>query len=184
MADFRLDTERLTLRAWRDEDIGPFQTICADPRVMVSLGPVMTLAETAALVARMQELQAGLGHCFWALERRADARLLGWCGAIRGSAGPVADKIEIGWRLASDCWGQGYASEAARATVGWCLAELPDDAVWAITNVDNHRSRSVMARLGMRHRPELDFDHPKVPEGDPLRPHVAYVLERPGRAAG
>ena len=178
-----IETERLVLRTWDDHDIAPFAEICADPRVMATLGPVMDLSETAALVTRCQTDQTTLGHCFWALERRADARLVGWCGVIRGTVGPVADKPELGWRLAADCWGQGYASEAARATIAWCFANLDDDALWAITTVANTGSRAVMARLGMRYHPDLDFDHPRVPADSPLVRHVAYSLLRPVNSA-
>ena len=173
-----IETERLVLRAWEARDIAPFQVICSDPVVMAQLGPPMSLEQIAARISQMQTMQAELGHCFWALERREDARLIGWCGVIRGTVGPVEGQPEIGWRLASDCWGQGYASEAARATVGWCFANLPDDTAWAITTPANTNSRAVMQRLGMRERPELCFDHPQVAQGDPLRPHVTYSLER------
>ena len=180
MSDFRIVTERLILRAWREDDTVPFQAICSDPEVMATLGPRLDLAQTAALVARMHAVQTEHGHCFWALERRGDSKLIGWCGAIRGTAGPVVGKAEIGWRMARDCWGCGFASEAARATVTWAFANLADDAVWAITSVDNRRSRAVMERLGMIYRTELDFEHPRVAEGNPLRPHVAYELKRAG----
>lgn len=181
MSGFRLETDRLVLRAWRDEDIAPFHRICSDSEVMATLGPPLSRDETAALVARMQGLQGEFGHCFWALERRADARLIGWCGVIRGSVGPVEGKPEIGWRLARDTWGQGFASEAARASIAWAFANLADGAVWAITSVGNVRSRAVMERLGMQYRADLNFDHPRVPHGDPLVPHVTYML---GRRAG
>lgn len=145
---------------------------------MASLGPVMSLEETAALIERVRAREERDGHTFWALERREDARLIGWCGVIRGDAGPMEGKAEIGWRLASDCWGAGYVSEAARASVDWLFAHLSDDSVWAITHTGNTRSRAVMERLGMRHYPALDFDHPRLAEDDPLRPHVAYGLAR------
>jgi RimJ/RimL family protein N-acetyltransferase len=179
MAEFRLETERLVLRSWRDADIDPFHAINSDPEVMATLGPLMSRDEVAALVERVRGIEAGHGHTFWALESKQDARLIGWCGAIRGSVGPVEGRPEIGWRIARDCWGRGYVTEAARATVEWCFAELPDDAVWAITSTGNARSRAVMERLGMQYRPELDFDHPKIDAGDPLRRHVAYELPRP-----
>lgn len=172
------------MRSWRDEDVAPFHAICADPLVMAMLGPVMSLEETRALVERVDTMEAVHGHTFWALERREDARLIGWCGAIRGSAGPVEGKAEIGWRLASDCWGRGYATEAARATLDWIFAHLDDNAAWAITHTGNTRSRAVMDRLGMRYRPGDDFDHPRIAEGDPLRRHVTYRLGRDERRAG
>lgn len=173
--------ERLMLRAWREEDRAPFAAMSADPEVMATLGPVMSRAESDATIDRVAALEAEHGYTFWAMERLSDGRFLGWCGAIPGTIGPVAGEVEIGWRLARDAWGQGYASEAAKATVEWCFAQLPCDAVWAITSQGNHRSRAVMGRLGMRYRPECDFLHPKLAEDSPLRPHVAYSLARPER---
>ncbi|MFM5885304.1 MAG: GNAT family N-acetyltransferase [Novosphingobium sp.] len=172
-----IETARLVLRSWRDDDLEPFAAMSADPKVMATLGPLMTRDETAALIARLRGLEARDGHTFWAVEHRADQRMIGFCGAIRGTAGPVDGKAEIGWRLARDCWGLGLASEAARAVVDWAFANLDDRTVWAITSVDNLRSRAVMDRLGMVYRPEFDFDHPNVPEGDPLCAHVTYSLE-------
>lgn len=178
MSAFRLETERLRLRSWRADDATAFHAINSDPEVMATLGPVMTLGDVIALIARMQGVEAEHGHCFWAMERRDDDRLIGWCGAIVGSAGPASGRREIGWRMARNCWGQGFVTEAARATVGWLFANRGDDAVWAITTPNNLRSRAVMERLGMAHRPELDFDHPGVAEDDPLLRHVAYELTR------
>ena len=166
------------MRSWRESDLAPFHAICSDPDVMATLGPMMSLAETAALIERVRALEARDGHTFWALERREDARLIGWCGVIRGTAGPVEGKAEIGWRLARDCWGLGYIAEAAIATLDWLFTHLPDQEAWAITSVGNKRSRAVMERLGMTYRPELDFDHPKLAAGDPLLAHVTYNLTR------
>lgn len=178
MSGFRLEAERLVLRSWRRDDAAAFHAINSDPEVMATLGPVMSLAEVAALIGRMQGIEAEHGHCFWAMERRDDERLIGWCGAIIGSAGPVAGKREIGWRMARDCWGQGLVSEAARATIDWLFANRRDDSLWAITTPSNLRSRAVMERQGMIYRPELDFDHPRLEPDDPLLRHVAYELKR------
>lgn len=178
MTEFRLETERLVLRSWREADIDPFHAICSDPLVMATLGPLLSREQTAALIDRCVVRERELGFTFWAVERREDARLIGWCGVIRGNAGPVDGLAEIGWRLASDCWGRGYASEGARATVDWSFANLPDASLWAITNVDNLSSRAVMERLGMRRREDLDFDHPHVAADSPLVPHVTYQLAR------
>lgn len=178
-----IETARLRMRSWRGDDLAPFHAICADPAVMATLGPVLDRAQTAALIERVTAREAEHGHTFWALERKEDRRLIGWCGVIRGTDGPVAGKAELGWRLASDCWGQGYASEAARGSLGWTFTNLPDDAAWAITHTGNIRSRAVMERLGMHYRPELDFAHPRLAADDPLRPHVAYCLPRAEWAA-
>jgi RimJ/RimL family protein N-acetyltransferase len=173
-----IETDRLILRSWRDADVDPFHAINSDPEVMATLGPVMSRDEVSALIERVRAIELEHGHTFWALERKQDQRLIGWCGAIRGSVGPIVDKPEIGWRMARDCWGAGYVTEAARASVDWLFANRSDPAVWAITNTENHRSRAVMERLGMTYRPELDFDHPKIAAGDPLLRHVTYELAR------
>ena len=178
MPEVRIETERLVLRSWREEDIAPFARICADPAVMATLGPVLDLEGTRALVERERGYEAQWGHTFWVVERREDQRLIGKCGIVRGRIAPISGEVEIGWRLASGCWGHGYATEAAKASVQWAFANLEDDAVWAITAASNRGSRAVMERLGMEHLPELDFDHPRLNADDPLRPHVTYRLER------
>src|SRR3546814_16248550 len=78
-----IETERLVMRSWRDEDIAPFQRICSDPEVMATLGPPLDLDAAAARIGWMREHEAEHGHCFWALERREDARLNGWFGVCQ-----------------------------------------------------------------------------------------------------
>ena len=183
MADLPLLTERLILRAWRDEDAPPFQAICTDPAVMEFLGPPLTLASAQELVRRQQGWQANLGYCFWAMEHRATGELMGFCGIKPGAQGtPIEGRIEIGWRMARKWWGAGLACEAARATLDWTWAHLDTDSVWAITTTGNLRSRALMRRLGMIRRHDLDFDHPALPDGDPLRAHMTCRIERPGPA--
>lgn len=179
MAEFRLDTERLALRDWRSDDLDDFHRLGIDRKVMATLGPVMTREQSAALIADLQARAINFGHTFWALERKGDNRVIGFTGLVRGKAPQIAGELEIGWRLASDCWGEGYATEAAKAALDWAFANRPGEPVIAITSVTNSGSRAVMERLGMKHRPERDFDHPAVPEGDPLRPHVLYDKEPP-----
>jgi RimJ/RimL family protein N-acetyltransferase len=179
MGEFRIETPRLILRSWREEDIDPFHAICSDPVVMETLGPLMSRDETAALIMRMNSIEAQHGHTAWAMERKADGALIGWCGLIPGAKGtPIEGKTDIGWRMASSVWGNGFATEAAIAVMTWAFDNLPDDAIWAITAVVNHRSRALMERLGMRHEAALDFDHPNVAADSPLLRHVSYRIDR------
>ena len=173
MSEFRLETERLILRPWRDADHAPFAAICADPRVMATLGPVMNRTESDALLDRVEAIEAEHGHTFWALERKADSALIGWCGVIRADIAPIDGKAEIGWRLAHDAWGQGYATEAARAALDDAFGRLGMNEVLAYTGPANLRSQAVMRRLGMTREPQRDFLHPNITEGD--RRSVVYV---------
>jgi RimJ/RimL family protein N-acetyltransferase len=178
MADLRIETERLALRSWLADDVDDFLVVNSDPAVMATLGPLMDRDQVAATIFRMQEIEAEHGHCFWAMVRAQDHRVIGWCGAIRGTVDPIKGQLEIGWRMARDCWGHGYATEAAAATLDWLFANREDDAAWAITTPANRGSRAVMERLGMDYLPELDFDHPGVPADDPLLRHVTYRITR------
>ncbi len=173
-----IETERLTLRGWRDGDRDPFHAMCNDPDVMAYLGPPLSRAESAAAIDRQQALLATTGYCFWAVERAADRAFLGFCGLKPGAAGtPIENEIEIGWRLAAPHWGQGYAREAAAATLAWAWRTLDVPQVVAITVPANRRSWGLMERLGMVRVADGAFDHPAAPPA--LRSHITYRIARP-----
>jgi RimJ/RimL family protein N-acetyltransferase len=174
---FSLETRRLTLREWYDDDFDMLHAICTCPEVMATIGPLHDEAQTRALLERLQQRQVEHGCSFWAMERRSDGRVLGFCGISRGTVSQIAGELEIGWRIARDCWGQSYAREAAEGALRWAAEAHPGQPVWAITSVGNARSRGLMERLGMVHRPDLDFPHPAVADDSPLKAHVTYWLE-------
>ncbi len=172
-----IDTERLILRPWSDADRAPFHAMCTDPRVIEFLGPPQTRAETDAAVDRQIAFQQRLGHCFWAIERREDGAFLGFCGLKPGAeATPIAGEVEIGWRLAAEHWGRGYAREAAEAGLAWGWRSLGVAQIAAITVLGNRRSWGLMERLGMVRDPNGDFDHPGAPAQ--LRAHITYRAAR------
>lgn len=173
-----IETDRLILRPWRDSDRAPFAAMGADPEVMRFLGPLMTRAESDAIVDRIQGQIERDGHGFWAVERKADGAFLGFCGAKVAEVGPLTGEPELGWRFARAYWGQGYAREAAEASRDWVFDVLGKRLVFAMTVLANRSSWGLMERIGLRRRPELDFDHPRLAEGDPLRPHIIYTQER------
>lgn len=177
MAGLRLGTDRLVLRDWQVEDSDDFHRLHSDPKVMATLGEVRDMAYTKGLIADLQgRSRRNGGYTYWAIERRDNRRVIGFCGLVRGYEGPIVGELEIGWRLASDCWGQGYALEAARSALDWARLEFPSKRVVAITAAINERSRALMKKLGMRHLPTLDFDHGKVAVGSALRRHVVYEI--------
>ena len=181
MAEFNIETARLILREWRESDAEPFHAMSADPRVMATLGPLMSRAESDALIARIQQRQVEHGHTFWALERKDDNMFIGWCGLVVAlNELPIRGKLEIGWRLTHTAWGQGYAREAAQASLDWGFQTLGAEDIWAITSVNNNRSWGLMERLGMIRQHDMDFDHPNVADDSPLKRHVTYRI---GRAA-
>ena len=175
-----IQTERLILRGWRDDDAALHHAMCADPAVMAYLGPAPTPAESAAVVARQKAMFADYGACFWALERRDTGAFIGWCGIKPGPVGtPIEEKPEIGWSLIQSEWGRGYAREVAEASLVWGWHELNVPTVWAITVPANTASRGLMERLGMTRVVDGDFDHPKLAENDRLRRHILYRIDRP-----
>lgn len=173
-------TERLILRRWRDADRAPFAAMGADSDVMRFLGPLQDRATADAGIDRMIADQAARGYAVWAVERRRDNAFLGFCGLnpVDLGATPINDEVEIGWRLKRDAWGRGYAREAAAAVLGWGFGDGGLARIVAMTTAANSRSWRLMERLGMTRRADLDFDHPALSLGDPLRPHIVYVIDR------
>jgi RimJ/RimL family protein N-acetyltransferase len=181
----RQTTARLILREWRDEDRAPFADLNADPRVAEFLGEPMDRAASDALVERIVARWAADGSGLWAVERVEDGAFLGFAGLAAPSFETAFTPcVEVGWRLAAPFWGNGYATEAARAALRFGFEDLDLEEIVSLTTVANARSRAVMERLGMTRNPADDFDHPRLAEGNPLRPHVLYRLGRDAWTSG
>lgn len=164
-----LHTARLVLRRWRDEDLAPFAAMNADPVAMEHFPAMLTREQSDALVDRVETHFDDHGYGLWALE--ADGTFVGFTGLVwQTYDASFTPALEVGWRLARSAWGHGYATEAGAAALARGLQEV--DSVVSTTALTNVRSQRVMQRLGMRR--ELEFDHPRVPEGHPVRPHVLY----------
>ena len=176
-----IETERLILREWRDEDRDAFLAMGESSAVMEHLGGRSTPEQVDAGIARIRACQAANGFCFWAMERRDDGAFLGFCGLklAPDKGTPIEGEVEIGWRLREDAWGQGYAREAAAAALAWAWANTDAPRVVSLTVPANMRSWGLMERLGMTRRPDLDFGHPLFAEDHPLHWHIVYVAERP-----
>lgn len=173
-----LETERLTLREWRDSDIDPFYRMNADPQVMEFFPSTLTREETVGMVKRIRRHFRENGFGLWACELRMTPGFIGFVGLqIPRFSAPFMPCVEIGWRLAKDYWGNGYATEAAFKCLeaGFEMFELGE--IVAMTAVINQRSRRVMEKLGMSYSPSDDFDHPKVPDASPLSRHVLYRIQ-------
>jgi RimJ/RimL family protein N-acetyltransferase len=175
-------TPRLLMRRWRDSDRVPFAALNADPEVMRYFPAVLDRAESDRTIDRFEHRFDGQGFGLWALEVHATGEFIGFTGlnpmpdGVAGAGG-----LEVGWRLARRAWHRGFATEAATAAleVGFSGLGLPE--IWSLTAVVNQPSEAVMKRLGMVRYAACD--HPRVPEGQMLRPHLVYRIGRESWAA-
>lgn len=178
-----LTTARLRLRPWRPEDLPRFTELNADPRVMEHFPKLLTSEESDRQAAGIAAHFQKHGFGFWAVEAIGVTDFVGFVGlSIPTFEAHFTPCVEIGWRLAFDHWGHGYATEAARAAVDCGFRRLGLAEIVAFTVPANRRSIAVMQRLGMTRSPAEDFDHPRLPQGHPLRRHVLYRLQRPPEA--
>lgn len=170
-------TERLLLRQWRDDDLEPFAELNADPEVMRYFPAPLTREQSDALAGRERERIARDGWGLWAVEVVDGPPFVGFVGLARPRfEAHFTPAVEIGWRLARGHWGNGYATEAARAVLAFGFDELRLAEIVSFTSVANVPSQRVMERLGMTRDAEGDFDHPNLAAGHPLRRHVLYRI--------
>lgn len=172
-----LSSGRIRLRRWREEDREAFAAMNSDARVMEFFRSPLSRVESDAMVARIEKQFGEHGFGLWAIEVPGVAPFVGFAGLTwaRFSA-PFTPCVEVGWRLAFEYWGHGYATEAARLALGYGFGTAALSEVVSFTSATNRRSRAVMKRLGMRRDPAEDFDYPGFSEGHPLRRHVLYRL--------
>lgn len=172
-----LRTPRLRLRCWRPADRAPFAAMNADPRVMENLPQLLSREESDALADRIEAHFAEHGYGLWAVEIPGAADFAGFVGlSIPRFTAHFTPCVEVGWRLAAEYWGQGYATEAARAAVDAGFDHLKLNEIVSLTVPFNTRSRRVMEKIGMSRDSADDFDHPILPEGHRLRRHVLYRI--------
>ncbi len=173
----RLVTARLLLREWRETDLGPFVVMNADRRVMRLLQGPMTAEQSTASLSRIRKQWEAQGWGLFAVERQDGSALIGFCGLAPVTfEARFSPKVEIGWRLAYDEWGQGFATEAASAVLDWVFGDLRWPEIVSFAREENTASRAVMTRLGMMREPESDFDLPSPPGGEGRPRHLFYRL--------
>ncbi|HEX4901477.1 MAG TPA: GNAT family N-acetyltransferase [Acidimicrobiales bacterium] len=182
MAPPELRTERLVLRQWREDDRDAWAAMNADPRVMEHFPSTLTRAEADQWLEFNRDRLEARGWGLWAVEVPGVAPFIGFVG-LNGPGfdvpGHGEDCLEVGWRLAAEHWGKGYAPEGAQAALDLAWDELGLDEVVSFTAVGNTKSRRVMEKLGLVL--EREFDHPRVPDGSPIRRHALYRIGRPER---
>lgn len=177
-----LRTERLLLRPWRDADLAPYAALNADPVVMRHFPSTLTREQSDLHVRSVRERAVRGEPSLWAVEVVGGAEFIGFVGlAVPSFRAPFTPCVEVGWRLAKEHWGSGYAPEGARAAMAFGFEVLGLDEIVSFTSEGNSASRRVMEKLGMRRDPSDDFEHPGLPPGHHLRRHVLYRLRREHR---
>ena len=180
-----IQTERLILRQWSEKDLEPFAQLNADPRVREYFPGLLSRQESDSSVKLMSDHIERCGWGFWAASLVLTGEFIGFIGLedvhFTAPFNKLAPAIEIGWRLAFNYWGKGYATEGALAALRYGYETLKIEEIVSFTAVANQHSRHVMEKIGMHHDPKDDFDHPKLAEGHPLRKHVLYRLEKSKR---
>jgi len=175
----RLETERLILRRWRPSDREPFAKLNADSRVMQFFPRCLSREESQALVDRIEAHFEEHAFGLFAAELRETSSFIGFVGlSVPEFKAHFTPCVESGWRLAAEYWNRGLATEGARAVLKHAFENLGIEELVSFTVPANVPSRRVMEKIGMTHRLEDDFDHPKLPEGHPLRRHVLYRIHR------
>jgi RimJ/RimL family protein N-acetyltransferase len=178
----QLETPRLLLRRWQEDDREPFAEMNADPVVMHYFEAPMTREQSDEAIDRYLAAFDREGFSFFAATLLETGDFIGTIGlqtmrdAVPNLPQPA---VEIGWRLTQSTQSKGFATEGARTIVDFAFNQLGLNEVVAITAIPNKSSRRVMEKLGMTHRPELDFDHPRVPAGHQYQRHTLYSLRSP-----
>lgn len=172
-----IKTSRLILRQWQDSDLAPYIALNADPHVMEFFPNTWTQDESEASLESTRAHIEKYGWGKWAVCLLETNEFIGRIGLEKVDfQAPFSPNVELGYRIAYNHWGKGYALEGAEAVLKYGFETLRLNQIVAFTPVSNMRSRRVMERLGMHHNSQDDFDHPKLPEGHPLRRHVLYRM--------
>lgn len=180
MNPYLFTSHRLGFRNWLPTDIGPLAAINADKDVMEFFPATKTLAETLEFIGRMQRQLADKGYCYFAVDTLHDAKFIGFIGISEQTfPSPFTPCIDIGWRLSSQVWQQGYATEGALRCLRYASDNLNIKKICAVAPCANTRSERIMLKIGMNKVTE--FIHPLLIHDTRLRDCVLYQVEFDGK---
>lgn len=149
----------------------------SDPEVMEFFPKPLSAEESDQMVERLKAYQQEHGFCFYAVDQLSDHAFIGFIGLVITTFDAFFTPCpEIGWRLKRSAWGKGYATEGAKRCLKYGFEQLQFEQIYSFTTVTNKRSEKVMQKIGMAK--QIDFDHPKIPDGHPLQRHVLYMINQ------
>ena len=172
-----IETERLLLRTWKDEDAEAYYQINQDPKVIEFLLGPMTMAEVEKFITAANQCFSDNKYTLWAVEEKTTKAFIGFVGLWAPEwEAHFTPCVEIGWRLGSQHWGKGYAAEAAKSVLNHGFKTIGLDEIVSFTASKNIRSIRVMEKIGMTRDYDGDFLYPKLPADHPLAQHVLYRI--------
>ena len=173
-----IETDRLILRNWCDEDRPTMHRLNSDEAVMEYFPFRRNRIESDLMMETVRNKITAKGYGWSAVELKQTNEVVGFAGISDFTSDvPFAPAVEIGWRFLPEHWGNGYATEAAWAWLDHAFTNLGIEKIVSFAVGDNTGSTAVMKRLGMRHYPDMDFDHPSVSDDYPsLKHHVLYSI--------
>lgn len=172
-----IETDRLLLRTWKKEDARAYYQINQDPKVIACLGGPLTMEEVHAFIERVNNQMDTRGYTLWAVEEKETGTLMGFIGlGYKESEAHFTPAVEVGWRLGSQYWGKGYATEGAKASLEYGFKKCGLKEIVSLTVPANLRSIRVMEKIGLKRDMQGDFAHPRLSADHRLSQHVLYRL--------
>ena len=171
-------SERLGFRNWQEKDISPMTEINSDPEVMAFFPGLQNRDQTTAFVHRMKAQYEDKGFCYFAVDELSTNNFIGFIGLSEQSfEAAFTPCIDIGWRLHTQWWNQGLASEGAIRCLEYAFNELCLDEIYAIAPAINIKSERIMQKIGM-HK-QYEFDHPLLADNGVLKRCNLYAIRLP-----
>ena len=171
-----LESSRVLLRGWKESDLAPWIALNLDPENLKYFPRTYSAEESRASFLRIRDLLNENSLGLWAAEEKASGEFMGFVGLMHHNIPGISFMPchEIGWRLDKKYWGKGYATEAAKIVLAFGLTELSLEEIFSFTAKGNLPSINVMRKIGLHERPELAFEHPRIPDESPVKSHFVY----------
>lgn len=177
VSKYLFTSARLGFRPYEESDIEYLAKINADERVMEFFPSVQSVERTSEFVSRMMDAQDKYGFCYFAVETLVDARLIGFIGLCKQTyEAEFTPCVDIGWRLAYDTWGRGFATEGAKRCLAYGFEELGLNEIFSVASVGNIRSIKVMEKIGMQSKGR--FEHINLVKYPKLRDCSLYSITK------